>query len=173
MLIFPALRQTFEYDCGAKALQSVLAYYGMDVSEEIVMKEVRTSRREGTDFVNIVAAVRKHGLKVDSKRMSVDDLKRYISKGIPVIVLLQAWVGNEDIAWKDRWHPGHYAVAIGFDSRKIYFEDPAIFNRSFLTYAELEERWHDMTRGRKILNRGIAVYGRKPVYDPKKVVHMD
>jgi len=38
ILDFPELRQTFNYDCGAKALQSVLAYYGIDIREEEIIK---------------------------------------------------------------------------------------------------------------------------------------
>jgi predicted double-glycine peptidase len=33
MIELPIGRQTFDFDCGAKALQIVMAYYGMDISE--------------------------------------------------------------------------------------------------------------------------------------------
>jgi predicted double-glycine peptidase len=33
----PIGRQTFDFDCGAKALQIVMAYYGMDISEGDLM----------------------------------------------------------------------------------------------------------------------------------------
>jgi predicted double-glycine peptidase len=33
----PIGRQTFDFDCGAKALQIVMAYYGTDISEGDLM----------------------------------------------------------------------------------------------------------------------------------------
>jgi predicted double-glycine peptidase len=35
MIELPSGRQTFDFDCGAKALQLVMAYYGVDVREEM------------------------------------------------------------------------------------------------------------------------------------------
>lgn len=39
MLNFPELRQTYGYDCGAKATEAVLAYFGMDIREDLIMKK--------------------------------------------------------------------------------------------------------------------------------------
>lgn len=35
-------RQTFDFDCGAKALQLVMEYYGIDIREDELLKELKT-----------------------------------------------------------------------------------------------------------------------------------
>lgn len=39
----PGGRQTFDFDCGAKALQLVMAYYGVDVREDVLLGELKCS----------------------------------------------------------------------------------------------------------------------------------
>jgi predicted double-glycine peptidase len=41
MIDLPGGRQTFDFDCGAKALQLVMAYYGLDVREDELMEELK------------------------------------------------------------------------------------------------------------------------------------
>jgi len=45
MLDFPNARQTFEYDCGAKAMHAVLAYYGVNANENEILKIAKTNKR--------------------------------------------------------------------------------------------------------------------------------
>jgi predicted double-glycine peptidase len=41
MIELPIGRQTFDFDCGAKALQIVMAYYGIDIPEGDLIRELR------------------------------------------------------------------------------------------------------------------------------------
>jgi len=50
ILEFPELRQTYEYDCGANALQGILAYYGMEIREELIIKSAKTNKIYGTSI---------------------------------------------------------------------------------------------------------------------------
>jgi len=75
----PQLRQTYGYDCGAKALQSVLVYYGIEVREDHIIKSAGTSK-EGTSIHGIIKVANKHGLQTDSKQMTIKDIKEYIKK---------------------------------------------------------------------------------------------
>ena len=64
-------------------------------------------------------------------------------------------------------------MAIGYDQKKLYFEDPFSFKRTFLGYEELFQRWHDQdARGRKYFQLGIAVYGKKTVFKFNNVEQM-
>ena len=84
-------RQTFDFDCGAKALQTVLAYYGVDVREEELM-EVLGTGEEGTPVSGMIQVAQDHGFKVlANDNWQLVDIKDFVDKGIPVIVLLQAW----------------------------------------------------------------------------------
>jgi predicted double-glycine peptidase len=173
VLDFPSIRQTFKWDCGANVVQSVLEYYGIDQREESVIKSAGTDQ-SGTSVVGIRRAVKKFGLKEVAGEMTVDDIKKYINKKIPVIIPLQAWTNKKKVNWEENWSDGHYAVAIGYDQKKIYFEDPSSFNRTYLTYSELNKRWHDEGMdGKKYINWGIAVFGKKPAYNSRKIKHMD
>lgn len=169
---FPNLRQTHDYDCGAQAIQSVLAYYGIDVRESEIM-ELAGTTEHGTFPGSIKKVVQDHGLSVDFREMSIEEVKQHIDKKIPVILLLQAWAGKGGMDWQNDWENGHYAIAIGYDKSKIYFEDPASIFRTYLTYDELRARWHDTDRDKKYVNYGMAVYGKTPAYHPEKVIHMD
>jgi ABC-type bacteriocin/lantibiotic exporter with double-glycine peptidase domain len=173
MLDIPQLRQTYGYDCGAKALQAVLAYYGIEVREDVIMKKVKTTP-EGTSVNHIEQVARSYGLQVDSRRMNIHDVKEYLKKKIPVILALQAWTDKQIVDWDKDWVDGHYVVAIGYSKDKVIFEDPSSFERTYITYDELEHRWHDEdTNGKKYLHHGIAVYGRNPVFRRTRLVHMN
>lgn len=173
IISFPELRQTFEYDCGANALQSVLSFYGIDVREEILIKQIGTNK-SGSSIKNIGKTAGKYGLKTKAGKMTVEDIKKYINKKIPVILLLQAWSKTET-DYKNSWSNGHFVVAIGYDENRLYFEDPYSILRTYLTWEELLDRWHDKSIGNKekLINMGIAIYGKKGLYDIKNIVHMD
>ena len=169
---FPELRQTYNFDCGAKAIQAVLAYYGFDMREEKIMKMAKTVRI-GTPIDGILFVLKEYRFKYKSGKMTILDLKKYIDKKIPIILLLQAWSYKKKKDWKNDWKDGHFVVAIGYDKEKIYFEDPSSVKRTYLTFSELKERWHDEdTDGKRYFNFGIAVFGEKSNYKSERFIHM-
>ncbi len=172
-ITLPQLRQTYSYDCGAKVLQSVLVYYGIEVREDYIIKSAGTSK-DGTPINGIIKVAKKHGLKTDSRQMTIKDVKEYLKKNIPVILVLQAWTKKKKIDWENDWVDGHYVVAIGYTKDKIIFEDPSSFVRTYLKYEELLKRWHDIDQDGKIyFHHAIAVFGKKPRFNRDKIVHMD
>ena len=172
ILEFPELRQTYEYDCGANALQGILAYYGMEIREELIIKSAKTNKIYGTSIFWMEKTLEKYNLKFDWKKMTVKDLKKYIDKKIPIIILLQARNWKEVDYTKD-FKDGHRVVAIWYDWEEIIFEDPYSLERTFLSESELKKRRHSKEKNKKIMNYGIAVYGKKPSYDEDKLIHMD
>jgi len=114
-------------------------------------------------------------LSFKMRDMNIKNIKNYINKKIPVILLIQAWPGRKVKNWKNCWQDGHYVVAIGYDSKKIYFEDPSAFLRTYLGYKELEKRWHDIdsSKNKKYYNLGIIIRGPRIKYNSKKLIHMD
>ncbi len=172
---FPNLRQTFEYDCGAKAMHAILAYYGINTNEYDVLRIARTGPRLGTSLHGMLAVAKHFRLNARIEEISIEELKKYIDKKMPIILLLQAWPNHTVKNWKNHWADGHYVVAIGYDRKKIYFEDPYSILRTYLTYKELERRWHGWGDSRKERrhNVGIIVEGRKGLYSSTRAVHMD
>jgi ABC-type bacteriocin/lantibiotic exporter with double-glycine peptidase domain len=140
----------------------------------MIMELAGTTKEGGTPIKGIIKVAQKFGLKTQAKRMTLLEIKNFINRGIPVIMPLQAWTKKKKINWQKNWSDGHYVVAIGYDKQKIYFEDPGNISRTYLTYGELADRWHDMdSHGKKYINYGLAIYGKKPKYNLNKAVHMD
>ncbi|MBN2384598.1 N-formylglutamate amidohydrolase [bacterium] len=169
-----SLRQTYDYDCGTKALQTVMAYYGVGVREDKLLKEL-DSGPEGTAVEDMVRVARARGFEVRyGENWTLDDLKEYVKEGHPIIVLIQAWADKvmslKD--WRTSFDHGHYAIVIGFNKQVVFFEDPSSFHRTWLKDSEFLARWHDMDATNRILNRfGMVLLGRNPV--GKLIEHMD
>lgn len=173
ILPFPNYRQSFRYDCGVKAMHAILAYYGNDIGERKIFELAKTSRN-GTSVEAIKRVFKHYGLKITAKEMTVEDVRLYILKKNPVLLLLQAWPLKKKVDYSSNWTDGHWAVAIGFDEHRIFFEDPLSIKRTYLTRSELITRWHDFVSNKKIYHYfGIAVYGKKPSFDPNDFEHMD
>lgn len=167
ILEFPDSRQSTDISCGASAVQSVLMYYGKEFREEVLMDKLSTDN-DGTRPVNMVKYLKSNGLDVTDGKITVDDIKKSIDDGYPVIILIQAWGKEEEYSENKN---GHYVVAIGYDGDKIIFDDPSLMsNKGYLTTSELEKRWHDVDTGdNKVLqNYGIIAKGQKK-YDSKKI----
>lgn len=168
-------RQTFDFDCGAKALQIVMAYYGVDAREDELIKELECDDN-GTPTNNMIAAAGKRGFKVIAHSgWSLEAVKEYVDNGYPVIVLVQAWAERymtlED--WKNDNDDGHYVIVIGYRGNIIVFEDPSSFRRTWMTEEEFVARWHDIdprTR-EKLENFAMVLLGKQPA--PKALEHMD
>jgi predicted double-glycine peptidase len=145
VLDFPELRQTYSYDCGVSAAQSVLTYYGYTEDEEALFKKVKPTNPElkeyGVKTKDLVKLFKDRNLSAEIvKGLSAKDLPKYIEANIPVIILIQAY-GNKK-TYATSFKDGHYVVAIGYDRDRIIFEDPSSYTRNFLTFKEVDERWH-------------------------------
>jgi predicted double-glycine peptidase len=165
MIYIPDVLQFSDFDCGDMCVQAVLAYYGTDLNEVKLLKKLKTSKRDGTCSVYITNFFEKQKFKVESRTMEIEDLKSFIRRKIPVIVLAQAWK-NSKVRYQKTKAYGHYMVVIGYDDKNIYFEDPAIFGKGYIPIKEFEKRWHALDK-KDVVRLGIAVWGPKP-YDYKK-----
>ena len=176
MIKLPDLRQTKGYDCGAIVIQTILDYYGMDVREDKILKLTRTNKKKVTQTRDIERVFKKYGLKTKSGKFTIEEVKKFIDKKIPVILVLQAWAIKKEVDWKKDWKDGHYVIAIGYDKEKMYFDDPATIWKTYLTFDELKKRWHDVgglkNKGKKYIHFGIVAYGKKRKFSEKKSVHM-
>jgi len=174
ILNFPEGRQFYNYDCGANAMQSVLHYYGIEVREDKIVKIAKTTKQYWTSIKAMEKVAHTYNLKTTAKHMTITEVKKYIDKKIPVILLLQAWSEKKNTDWKNNRVDGHYVIAIWYGINKIYFEDPYSIYRAYLSFKELRDRRHDREQdGVEYHQYGIAVYGKEPVYDITKKIHME
>lgn len=173
-MVYPFKRQIFNYDCGAACMETVLTYFGFDAREDEILKIARTDK-QGTMIEGLMRVADKFGLKYKaSENMQIADLKKCIDKGHPCITPIQAWAGSSKRRnWEDGWSNGHYVVPIGYNGRKLFFEDPASHYRTYLTHEEMDRRWHDKdVAGRKLIHFGLIFRGRPERFDDAEVVHM-
>jgi len=157
----PGTVQRTDYSCGAAALQSICAYFGVGPEEEWqFVRDLGMDRRIGSHPHQLVATARRYGLSVEEHQpMTAAALRRCLDRLRPVLLMLQAW-GRPGRSYARQWRHGHWVVAIGHDRGGIYFEDPVIeLARGYLGNAELDERWHDLgPRGIRIERYGAAIW---------------
>ncbi len=129
----------------------------------------------GTNYKRMVVFVRSLGFRVDVRiNMLLEDLKKLIDNRKPIIVLIQAW--PDSLAqWSETWNEGHYAVAIGYDEKHIYFMDPSTLGHySFIPIPEFLDRWHDMDGQEKLIHFGIVITQEgSTIYNPDIIKRLD
>jgi predicted double-glycine peptidase len=166
----PLVYQSYDYTCGIAALQSILYYYGKDFRQDELVEALQPDLIEGTNYRRAVEFARSSGFQVNVlTHMSLEDLKKLIDDRKPVIVLIQAWPDSDSpVLWRETWSEGHYAVAIGYDGRNIYFMDPSTFGHyTFIPIPEFLDRWHDMDDQEKLIHFGMVITREgSTIYNP-------
>jgi predicted double-glycine peptidase len=180
LLEFPELRQVYNFDCGASALQSVLVYYGYNEREDKLLKKLKARNTNifdnGVYIKDIKKIAESYGLTVSiEKGLEPEELIEYIDKDIPVILLLQAWRDSKSHKnWINDYKDGHYVVLIGYDGFKLIFEDPSSYTRTYLTFRELDSRWHAIDdNGKKDIESVSIIIKGKKKFKVNKLTHMD
>ena len=178
VLTFPDARQCTPDMCGVAATQAVLYYYGIAIIQSKLVELMEMDAEVGVEPEQIVKIFKDRDFEVDFKAMTIEDLKAYIDKGIPVILLINAWAADYPVDYTDIDEEGHYVVAMGYDdeNRQFIFDDPSFLeNRGYIGYDELLTRWKMWASDDKTIlhNYGIAVYGRKPLFNPNRIIHID
>jgi ABC-type bacteriocin/lantibiotic exporter with double-glycine peptidase domain len=175
MINLPTGRQTYDFDCGAKALQIVMAYYDIDVREDELMEELKCDS-DGAPVRNMISVAEKKGVQVVAKcEVSLDTVRRYVDENHPVIVLVQVWAERYMTLkdWREDNEDGHYAIVVGYNGYTIVFEDPASFRKTWMTEKEFISRWHDVDpRTKERLDHfAMVLLGKQPAR--KVLEHMD
>lgn len=124
--------------CGPTSVTMVLNYYKFDVKLDDV--KVKTKTEWGnygkitfgmTSPENITKAMNEYGLESKLKQGDIKQLKYFISKKLPVIVLLR----SSRFTW-------HYVVAIGYDKENIFIADPASGKKEKITLDNFKGAWN-------------------------------
>lgn len=155
----PKVEQVENYDCGPAALRAICQYYkvGPDDHEQYI-KDCKTTKQYGTEPKHLIRVAKKYGLNAKGIHgMSIEQLEGFLDEGKPVILDIQAW-GKEHHYKK--LQSGHYVVAIGYDDKRIYCEDPSVHTRKrgSISKKELMERWKDVDNGKVLKQYGIVIW---------------
>jgi len=170
----PLARQATPYTCGVACVQSVLGYCGYSVRQDALADEMGTTYADGTAPQAIADALNARDLGSHiQENMTLDELKASIDKGQPVICAVQAWDDQSGIDYTDVWSDGHYVVAIGYDSGRVYFMDPSTLgNYAYIDDDEFLSRWHDERDGQQLIHLGIVPTSCTQAYDSDAYVSL-
>lgn len=122
-----AVRQWGDNTCGAAALATVLNHHGDPITEEALNERFAKGRNRGVVSVDLLLAARERGFGARLVRGDVELVRRSISDGKPLILMLQ--VLNAPGVTRDLYH---YVVVDGFDPRR---------NRARMHFGDGRTRW--------------------------------
>ena len=112
----------------------VLEYFGKKESQEKLAELLHTSESTGTDQKELVSVAEQYGFSCfEKKDASIEDIRRFIAKNIPVIV--NYIEPSENV--------GHYAVATAVAEDELILNDPWNGKDFRIAIPEFEKRWHD------------------------------
>lgn len=159
ILDYPTFVQSKNYTCGPTSVQSVLSYYGININQDKIIKEMDIQSKPisevGVTPNILIEYLRKYNLTaIPKQNLAVEDIIKNIDNKIPTIICIQS---KPDY---NKYDNGHYVVAIGYDldNKLIIFHDSNISKRNSLSFSELDSRWHDQDYlGNKYEHFGILV----------------
>ena len=149
--------------CGPASLKMVLAYYGIEKTEQELSQLAETDPDLGTSDEEIKTAAESLGFTVEIKNNSTfEDIQTWLDKKVPVIV---NWFTRGRIDYPDSDVPeGHLSVVVGLDDEYIYLQDPEIGALRKIARDDFMKVWFDF-RGEyitswdeMIIRQLIAVY---------------
>lgn len=121
----PYFRQEKWYTCGPACLRMLLAFFGINASEEEIEKACETTEL-GTTSTQIVSGASKFNVElVAIKNATLQDIKKLLEKN-PVIVLIDPshiYGGIEGF--------GHFIILVGLENDEIIYHDPDILDGEF------------------------------------------
>ena len=130
--------------CGPASLKMVLAYYGVEKTEEELAKLCGTDQDLGTSDQDIKKAAESLGLAVEIKNNSTfEDIQYWLDKKVPVIV---NWFTRGRTDYGESEVPdGHLSVVVGLDDEYIYLQDPEIGKLRQIARDDFMQVWFDFT----------------------------
>jgi len=158
------IKQLTNY-CGPATLAMVLRYYGLDVTQEEIGKVIYDRSSGATNGADMLLYSRERGFAAYSWNSSVNDVKKKLAAGFPVIVLQQNSL--EDIS-------GHYRVLTGYDDSTSAFSvlDP-YYEITSMSYTECEKLWRRMGYWALLIVPSAKDSFKEELDNRNPVVHMD
>lgn len=123
ILRVPHLQQPAAGECLPVCAAMVLTYLGMRVNYRQLVRLLQTQVGYGTPFSNI-RALTKLKVTVTYRQGQLDDIRRFLQAGAPVLVPVQ----TRELPHWDEDTP-HAVVVVGMDAQTIYINDPAFLMR--------------------------------------------
>ncbi len=147
---FCPTKQTKDYTCGPACARSVLNFTkGLDLPEELLARDCRTSSRDGTTPANLARALWKYHVAAKVAPLDRKLVMWHLHNDKPVPIL-----------WGDWSKGGHWVVVIGYDPKKRTFlmADPsAPTGLRCHKWSTLDRYWQATIRGHTYKRCGILI----------------
>jgi ABC-type bacteriocin/lantibiotic exporter with double-glycine peptidase domain len=125
--------------CGPATLASVLTYWGVPSDPVTLKGQIYSSRLRGTLPIDLLLAAQAHGLKAESYKGSLDNVRSELEAGHPLVAFLN--LGFEFFP------QGHYVVITGYDDqRQGVYVHSGLERDEFLSYAHFLRSWEKTGR---------------------------
>jgi predicted double-glycine peptidase len=143
-LAIPVRLQDTDWTCGDAAMEAVLDYLGIEVSEAEMVRVLRSDPKEGTSAKNLAALAKQLGLSVEERfGTTLDDVQHALERNAPVL----AAVTEEGI--------GHWVVICGV-ADSVTIMDPTRGIAS-IPLAQWDAAWHDSSEGLAYDHYALAI----------------
>ncbi|MDW8032955.1 MAG: peptidase C39 family protein [Aquificaceae bacterium] len=121
----PFVKQRDQF-CGPASLSSVLQFYGMAISQEAIGERVHHPKLKGALITDLENYAKSLGLRVETRKGDVKDLRLLIDRGIPPIILVET--GRFGVS------SPHYMVVVGYE------EDAFLLHTGYEKLKKVEEK---------------------------------
>ncbi len=129
----PFYRQS-EDTCGPAALAGVLAFWGRPAVLDEITAKVYVPKLRGTLPMDMENYARSAGFDTASSFGTLDALKSFLRRGVPVICLLDLGFGL--------YRRPHYIIAVGFDDQNaVLIEHDGLRENRVMTYDSFGKAW--------------------------------
>jgi ABC-type bacteriocin/lantibiotic exporter with double-glycine peptidase domain len=119
MIEVPHFRQEKAKTCVPASVRMVLAHFNLKRSEQQVAKALGSTAL-GTNVMNIELLPKEWGLEVQTGDISVEALKDWLDKEIPVITVIE----TPALPYRDpNQRRRHTLVVVGYDDESVYVND--------------------------------------------------
>ncbi len=134
ILNVPFVKQKDEF-CGPAALSSVFQYYGLNITQDEIGKDVYIENLKGALITDLENYAKKVDFKTDLKKSDIEEIKKYIDSKKPVIALI-------DTGFLFVSKP-HYVVIIGYDENGFFVSDGYQPNKHY-SYKDFLKMWEKL-----------------------------
>jgi predicted double-glycine peptidase len=100
-----------DYQCGPASLAVVLNYWGVSVTPDDIAKEIFSETARGTLNIDMILYAQGKGLNALQYKGNIEDLKKNIESGYPVIVLVDYGFSVYQV--------NHFMVVIGYNNHGL------------------------------------------------------
>ncbi len=121
-----------KYQCGEAALAAVLNYWGEYVTPEQLSSELFNPALKGTLGIDLLLYARRSGYNALLYKGNLEDLKRRIDRGEPLIIMVDYGIGP--------LQKNHFMVVVGYSGEGIFVHSGTERN-SFIDNNNLLRIW--------------------------------